>query len=83
MTGHPTCLTPWQKLEALSMRYYGCVVWEPNAGDFYTTSRADLELYQVVDVTDTEVITRYCTPNTRAEDAQCPRDEFLSRIRSV
>jgi len=54
-----TKLTEMQKLHALAYKYYQGQKWEPNKGDYYTTSRADLELYQVVDVTDTKVITRY------------------------
>ena len=55
----PTKLTEMQKLHALAYKYYQGQKWEPKKGDYYTTSRADLELYQVVDVTDTKVVTRY------------------------
>lgn len=47
------------KLQALALKYYSGVKWEPKAGDYYTSSRADLELYQVVEVTDTKVKTMY------------------------
>lgn len=56
---HPTALTPMQKLHALACRFYQAMQWEPKVGDYYTTSRADLELYQVVDVRDGKVFTRY------------------------
>lgn len=52
-------LTPEQKLAALAHRFYGGATWSPKAGDHYTTSRADLELYQVVDVKGGMVFTRY------------------------
>lgn len=52
-------LTPQQKMHALAHRFYQGARWEPKAGDYYTTSRADLELYQVVEVTDQHVRTRY------------------------
>lgn len=47
------------KLQALSHKYYSGIKWEPKAGDYYTSSRADLELYQVVEVTDNKVKTTY------------------------
>ena len=56
----PTRLTERQKLEALAWRFYQDMTWTPAAGDYYTTSRADLELYQVVDVKGGKVFTRYC-----------------------
>lgn len=52
-------LTYQQKLDALSYRFYQGGAWTPKAGDFYTTSRADLELYQVVSVENGVVRTRY------------------------
>lgn len=57
-------LTESQKLQALAYKYYNGGIWEPKAGDYYTTSRADLELYQVVEVTDTIVRTTYLTPDS-------------------
>lgn len=58
-TSFPTKLTETQKLHALAFKYYQGVKWEPKKGDYYTTSRADLELYQIVDVTETKIMTRY------------------------
>jgi hypothetical protein len=52
-------LTHQQKLDALAFRFYQDGKWTPKAGDFYTTSRADLELYQVVSVENGVVRTRY------------------------
>lgn len=52
-------LTPEQKLAALAHRFYANGQWTPKAGDFYTTSRADLELYQIVSIENGIVRTRY------------------------
>jgi hypothetical protein len=57
-------LTENQKLHALANRFYSDAKWEPKAGDFYTTSRADLELYQVVEVTDDKIRTKYLFPDS-------------------
>ena len=69
-------LTYQQKLDALAYRFYQGGTWEPKAGDFYTTSRADLELYQVVSVEKGVVRTRY----TEGSDAisEWPEGEFLT-----
>lgn len=74
----PTSLTPLQKLHALGHRFYYGVVWEPKTGHFYTTSRPDLELYQIVDVTEENVYTRYCDPaKDRGTVAAWKRKDFL------
>jgi len=69
-------LTHQQKLDALAYRFYQGATWEPKAGDFYTTSRADLELYQVVSVEGGIVRTRF----TEGSDAiaEWPEGEFLT-----
>ncbi len=69
-------LTLQQKLDALSYRFYQHGNWTPKAGDHYTTSRADLELYQVVSIEDGIVRTRY----TEGSDAiaEWPEAEFLT-----
>jgi hypothetical protein len=74
----PIKLTEWQKLHALAMRFYSGYQWRPKAGDYYTTSRADLELYQVVDIKDGKVYTKYCDPAKQGGIAEWPEDEFLS-----
>lgn len=56
-----TVLTLKQKLAALALRFYQGHVWTPRVGDFYTTSRADLELYRVVKIEGGIVYTEYCT----------------------
>ena len=43
----PVQLTEWQKIEAMALRFYSELQWVPKAGDYYTTSRADLELYRI------------------------------------
>lgn len=70
-------LTEMQKLEALSLRFYQGLVWKPEAGHLYTTSRADLELYEVVKVEGGKVFTRYTDGKTDAI-SEWPEDEFLS-----
>jgi hypothetical protein len=55
-----TSLTMDKKLHALSMRFYDGFVWTPKAGDHYTTSRNDLELYRVVKIENKKVFTEYC-----------------------
>ena len=69
-------LTYQQKLAALDHRFYQGAEWKPKAGDYYTTSRADLELYRVVDVTGNVVITDY-TENS-AGPSEWPADGFLT-----
>lgn len=59
MTDDPVNLTPQQKLKALSLRFYHGQTWTPKAGDHYTTSRYDLELYKVVFADEFVVITSY------------------------
>jgi len=54
-----TKLTYQQKLDALAYRFYQGAQWVPKAGDYYTTSRADLELYQVVSIENGIVRTRF------------------------
>lgn len=61
---HKPKLTHEIKLAAMAAKFYDGLTWNPKAGDYYTTSRNDLELYQVVDVTDTEVITKYVNPSS-------------------
>lgn len=76
----PTCLTAEQKLEALGLNFYNGGPyggWRPATGDYYTTSRADLELYQVVEVTETVIKTRYCDPQRGNAISEWPVDTFL------
>jgi hypothetical protein len=73
-----TELTEKQKLQALAMRYYDGVQWEPKKGDFYTTSRADLQLYQIVDEDENNFYTDFCHPTIKTNGpAQWSKDTFL------
>jgi len=55
-----THLTDRQKMFALSnAMYQGGQKWIPKAGDYYTSSRPDLELYQIYSVQNGKVLTRY------------------------
>ncbi|MBN8294586.1 hypothetical protein JI664_21615 [Rhodobacter sp. NTK016B] len=74
----PEALTYEQKLEAMSLRFYQGMTWTPKAGDHYTTSRADLELYQVVSVDEGVVRTRYCDTSKSEELSSWPVDEFTA-----
>lgn len=70
-------LTPEGKLEALSLKYYHFYKWEPKKGDFYTTSRSDLQLYQIVDENETSFFTNFCDKSFVAENAEWKKDDFL------
>lgn len=67
-------LTENQKLQAMAARFYQGLEWTPKAGDLYTTSRADLEVYEVLDVRDGIVLTRYTEGSTSI--STWPEDEF-------
>ena len=53
-------LTEKQKLDAMATRFYQQVNWEPKPGDYYTTARADLQLYQVKDIRGGKIYTNFC-----------------------
>lgn len=69
-------LTHEQKLEAMAHRFYQGAEWQPKAGDYYTTSRADLEVYKVIEVRDDVIVTDY-TENS-AGPSEWPASEFLT-----
>lgn len=69
-------LTPQQKLQAMAFRFYQDGEWQPKAGDLYTTTRADLEVYRVVDVRDGLVITEYTEDGIG--HSVWPESEFLT-----
>lgn len=72
-----TSLTPTQKIHAFAYKFYnGGQKWNPKSGDYYTTTRADLELYQVVEVTETKIKTTYLTPNSTI--TEWDKDTFLT-----
>ena len=69
-------LTQQQKLEAMAARFYQGMEWQPKAGDLYTTSRADLEVYRVISVENGVVTTEYTENGT--EPSEWPEAEFLT-----
>lgn len=73
----PTQLTHQQKLEALAYRYYQCAEWKPKAGDYYTSNRADLELYRVAKIENGIVYTEYA--NRPGIYAEWPESEFITK----
>lgn len=76
-------LTQEQKLEALGLKYYSFIEWNPKKGDYYTTARPDLELYQIVDETETLFKTKYCHPSQGDEQAEWEKEKFLEDFGKV
>lgn len=72
-----TELTLEQKLEALSLKHYQGFAWNPKKGDYYTSSRNDLELYQIVDENETSFFTKYSTDIDGSNLAEWTKEEFL------
>jgi hypothetical protein len=72
-----TELTVEQKLQALSSKYYDGLPWNPKKGDYYTTSRNDLELYQIVDENETTLFTNYCGEKKADEPHEWSKIKFL------
>jgi len=67
-----------QKVEAMSLKHYDGYQWKPKAGDFYTTDRNDLELYQIVDEDEDHFCTNYCDHENRTDEpAIWLKDSFL------
>jgi hypothetical protein len=71
-----TVLTEKQKIAAMALKFYQGFQWAPIAGDYYTTSRNDLELYQIVREDETHYYTSYL-PLGR-EEAAWPKSEFTT-----
>lgn len=67
-----------QKLEALAYRFYQFGIWTPKPGDLYTTTRADLELYEIVEIRDGSVFTRYRDTDKSEVISEWLEEEFLS-----
>jgi len=72
-----TKLTAEQKLQALSSKYYDGLGWQPKKGDYYTTSRNDLELYQIVDENETTFFTNYLDEKKSTEPHEWSKKQFL------
>lgn len=71
-------ITPEIKLEAFAAKFYQGMIWEPKKGDYYTTTRADLEVYQIVDVDDKYVYTKYDYDVESSNISKWEKDKFLS-----
>ena len=66
-----------QKLLAIKLRYYDGLEWNPKKGDYYTSCRNDLELYQIVGEDENYFETNYCNPiQTTPKPAQWPKVDF-------
>jgi hypothetical protein len=74
----PTSLTLNQKLGALAHKYYQHAQWNPKVGDYYTSSRNDLELYQIIDEDDSHFHTIYCS-NPEGERSKWLKEEFTTQ----
>mgnify|MGYP003407540240 CR=1 FL=1 len=72
----PILLTEKQKLEALSLKYYQNLKWEPEAGHFYTTARSDLELYYIVKIENGIVFTCYTRQYNMSFPSATPMAEW-------
>lgn len=77
-----TQLTERQKLQALADRFYNQSVnsWVPKVGDYYTTPRADLELYYIISEMTDYFFTVYCDTSKYANGiapAKWHKSEFL------
>lgn len=77
MAEKPTSLTMHQKLAALSAKYYSFLDWIPEKGHYYTTARDDLQLYQIVDITEDKVKTTYL--HCESQISEWERDGFTTR----
>lgn len=73
---HPV-LTAEMKLEAFAVKYYNGLQWNPKKGDYYTTTRADLELYQVHDIDEDFVYTIYT--DRECEVQRWDKDKFTTQ----
>jgi len=71
-------LTAKQKLMALAHRFYSGGKWYPATGDYYTTSRNDLELYKIIYADDKVVKTKYCNPASGDNISEWAAKGFLT-----
>lgn len=46
-----------QKLEAMANKFYSGMEWNPKVNDYYTTARADLEVFKVLKIEDGYIYT--------------------------
>lgn len=59
MADHPK-ISLKQKLTAISLKYYQNMEWVPQAGDYYTSVRADLVLSKITRIDGRRVFTINC-----------------------
>ncbi len=70
-------LTVNQKMHALSnSMYQGGVKWIPKEGDYYTSSRADLEVYQIISIKNGKIKTIYT--DSESEPMEWDEATFLT-----
>lgn len=69
-------LTAEAKLQAFQSKYYQGVEWEPKKGDYYTTTRADLELYKIVEIDEKYVYTTYMREDSPID--KWPKEGFTT-----
>lgn len=71
-------LTERQKLLALEHRFYNHQKWIPKEGDYYTSTRSDLELYRVVGINETKIFTVYADENRSETISEWDKETFLT-----
>lgn len=75
-----TSLTIYQKLQALSLKYYHNMEWSPMPGNYYTSTRDDFELYKIIGVSYDCLLTQYCDIYKQSEEpARWLQRDFATR----
>jgi hypothetical protein len=57
------------KLQALEMKFYSGLKWQPKVSDLYTIARADDEVFEIVDESDSNF---YIKTRTNLQDTPTP-----------
>lgn len=71
-------LNAHQKMIVLSTALSGnSGEWDPKPYDHYTVGNTDLELYQVLEVTEKAVVTRKCSNGSYGAVSFVPKEEFF------
>jgi len=63
-----TALTCQQKLHCMAVKYFQNYEWIPKAGDYFTTARADLKLFQITRIDGRDVFTINTAETESLED---------------
>lgn len=71
-------LTAEVKLQDFEVRFYQYIKWQPKKGDYYTTTRSDLELYQVIDIDDEFIYTKYCDKERGDSVSKWEKEKFTT-----